>query len=89
MNIHFVLRNTFESKKGLRQLQLVYCANNKQVKLDTGIRIRPKDWIDSKQQILSSVSEIGKTSKELNDKLNEKKNKVLTIVSDYKKSNEN
>jgi hypothetical protein len=89
MNIHFVLRNTFESKTGLRQIQLVYCANNRQIKLDTSIRVRIKDWNDSKQQILSSVSEIGKTSKELNDKLNEKKKKVLTIVSEFKKEHEN
>jgi hypothetical protein len=86
---HFVLRNTYENKDGLRQIQLVYCANNKQVKLDTGVRIRVKDWIESKQQVLSSVSEIGKTCKELNDKLNEKKNKVLTIVGDFKKEHEN
>jgi len=88
MKIHFVLRNTYENKDGVRQIQLVYCANNKQVKLDTGVRIRVKDWIESKQQVLSSVSEIGKTGKELNDKLNEKKNKVLTIVGDFKKEHE-
>jgi hypothetical protein len=57
--------------------------------LDTGIRVRAKDWNDSKQLILSSVSEIDKSSKELNDKLNEKKNKVLTIVGEFKKEHEN
>jgi len=85
------------NKKGLQQIQLYYCANSDQVRLDTGIRIRPKDWNESKQQILSSVSEISeisettkvnKTSKELNDELNEKIMKIHTIVSDYKKSNE-
>ncbi len=89
MNCYFVLRTNYVNKKGLQQVQLYYCANNDQVRLDTGIRIRPKDWNDSKQQILSSVSEIGKTSKELNDILNEKKKKIQTIVSDFKKTNEN
>lgn len=89
MNLHFVLRNTYENKDGLRQIQLVYCANNRQIKLDTSVRVRIKDWNDSKQQVLSSVSEIEKTSKELNDILNEKKNKVLTIVKDFKREHEN
>lgn len=89
MNIHFVLRNTYENKDGLRQIQLVYCANNQQIKLDTSVRARIKDWNHSKQLILSSVSEIGKSSKELNDILHEKKNKVLTIVKEFKREHEN
>ena len=60
MNLHFVLRNTYENKDGLRQIQLVYCANNRQIKLDTSVRVRIKDWNDGKQQVLSSVNEIGK-----------------------------
>jgi len=89
MNTHFVLRNNYINKEGLQQIQLIYCANNQQLRLDTGVRIRPKDWNDSKQQILSSVTEIGKTSKELNDILIEKQKKVLTIVSDFKKEHDN
>jgi len=85
MKIHFALRTNYVNKQGLQQLQLYYCSNNDQVRLDTGIRVRAKDWNDSKQLILSSVSEIDKSSKELNDKLNEKKNKVLTIVGEFKK----
>ena len=87
MNTHFVLRNNYINKEGLQQIQLIYCANNHQLKLDTGVRIRPKDWNDSKQQVLSSVTENGKTSKELNDILVEKK--VLTIVSDFNKEHDN
>jgi hypothetical protein len=98
MNLHFVLRNTYESKNGLRQIQLVYCANNRQIKLDTKVRVRTKDWHDGKQQILSSVSEISeisevtkvnKTSKELNNELTEKKKKVLTIVENFKEEHKN
>jgi len=89
MNIHFVLRNTYENKDGLRQIQLVYCANNQQIRLDTKVKVRTKDWNDSKQQVLSSVSENGKTSKELNDKLTEKKKKVLTIVEYFKDEHKN
>ncbi|MCK9421824.1 MAG: tyrosine-type recombinase/integrase [Bacteroidales bacterium] len=86
---HFVLRRKYVNKDGLTQLQLVYSSNNHQVRLDTGIRIRPKDWNDNKKQILSSVSEIEKDSKELNDLMIEKKKKVMTIVSDFKKAHDN
>ncbi len=86
---HFVLRSNVNKKDGLTQVQLVYSSNNHQVRLDTGIRIRPKDWNDSKKQILSSVSEIDKDSKELNDLMIEKKKKVMTIVSEFKKENDN
>lgn len=86
---HYVLRKKFTKKDGLNQLQLVYSSNNHQIRLDTGIRIRPKDWNDNKKQILASVSEIDKDSKELNNLMAEKKKKVLTIVSDFKKEHEN
>jgi integrase len=89
MTLNFILRTNYVNKQGLQQIQLYYSSNNDQVRLDTGVRIRPKDWNEAKQQILSTVSEIGKTGKELNDILNEKKKKIHTIVSDFKKSNEN
>jgi len=89
MNTHFVLRKNYVDKNGLQQIQLIYCANSKQGRLDTGIRIRPKDWNTSKEQILSSVSEIKEDSKALNAQLTEKQAKVLTIVNDYKRINEN
>ena len=88
MNVHFVLRTNYVNKQGLQQVQLIYCSNNQQVRLDTGVRIRPKDWNEPKQQILASVTEIGSVSKELTDQLIEKRKKVFTIVSDYKKANE-
>lgn len=89
MKTHFVLRKNYTDKNGLQQIQLIYCANNKQGRLDTGIRIRPKDWHTSKKQILASVSEIEEDNKVLNARLTEKQAKVLTIVNDFKRINEN
>ena len=88
MNTHFVLRKNYVDRNGLQQIQLIYCANSKQGRIDTGIRIRLKDWNESKELILSSVSEINQNSKTLNAVLVENKSKILTIVNGYKRVNE-
>ena len=81
MEPHFILKS-YEDKEQKRLIQLVYSHGGKQVRLNTGIKVREKDF--SKQKILASVKEHDKNPVKLNDELRELKMKVEKIVSDYR-----
>ena len=68
MEPHYILKS-YKDKQNLQLLQLVYFNKGKQIRLNSGIKVREGDFDIKSQRILSTIKQIGKDPKELNDSL--------------------
>jgi Phage integrase SAM-like domain len=88
MEPHYILKS-YKDKQDLQVLQLVYFNKGKQVRLNSGIKVREKDFDEKSQKILASIKQISKDPVELNDSLTELKEKVNKIVREYRFQHKN
>ena len=82
MEPYFRLREDYTDKEGCQQIQLYYSNKGKNLRLDTGVRIKSIYWSQEEQKIVSRAAEAGLKPTDLNKKLLKKKNKVNQIIGD-------
>jgi hypothetical protein len=83
MEPHYILKS-YKDKQGLQVLQLVYFNKGRQVRLNSGVKVREQDFDSKSQRILATIKQIGKDPVTLNDALVELKEKVNKIVREYR-----
>ena len=83
MDPYFRLREDYTDKDGCQQIQLYYYNNGKNLRLDTGIKIKSIYWSEEDQKVVARSAEAGLKPTDLNKKLLKKKNKVNAIIEEY------
>jgi len=88
MEPHYILKG-YKDKRNLQALQLIYSNKGQQVRLNSGIKIREKDFDIKSQRILATVKQIDQDPIKLNNELIELRTKINTIVSDFRFQHKN
>ena len=83
MEPYFRLRDDYTDKDGCQQIQLYYYNKGKNLRLNTGVKIKSIYWSQEEQKVVSRASEAGLKPAVLNKKLLKKKNRVNQIIGEY------